>query len=112
MKHLITGGSGFIGNLVARRLRARGDEVRILDLWSDPSRPANIEFVHGSITDAAIVGSAMRDVDVVHHGAALVAQTGAGRAYQAVNVEGSRIVAEAAARAGATAVVDISSTSF
>src|SRR3546814_2401345 len=42
MKHLITGGSGFIGNLTARRLRERGDGVRLLDIWADPSRPKDI----------------------------------------------------------------------
>ncbi len=111
MRHLITGGSGLIGNLVARRLRTRGDQVRVLDLWSDPERPADIEFIQGSILDAGTVASAMRDVDVVHHGAALVAQTGAGDAFRAVNVEGSRIVADAAVAAQARAVVHISSTS-
>ena len=35
MKHLITGGSGFLGNLIARRLHARGEQVRILDVWED-----------------------------------------------------------------------------
>ncbi|MFY8174473.1 NAD-dependent epimerase/dehydratase family protein, partial [Planktothrix agardhii] len=35
MKHLITGGSGFLGNLIARRLYQRGEEVRILDIWED-----------------------------------------------------------------------------
>jgi len=33
MKHLITGGSGFLGNLIARRLHARGEQMRILDVW-------------------------------------------------------------------------------
>ena len=44
MKHLVTGGSGFLGNLIARRLRARGETVRILDIWEDASRPADIEY--------------------------------------------------------------------
>ncbi len=35
MKHLITGGSGFLGNLIARRLHTRGEHVRILDVWED-----------------------------------------------------------------------------
>jgi len=30
VKHLVTGGSGFLGNLIARRLLARGERVAIL----------------------------------------------------------------------------------
>src|SRR3546814_5810909 len=52
----------------------------------------------------------MRDVDVVHHNAALVAQTDAGRHYWDVNVDGTRIVAEEAAKARVKAVVHISTT--
>jgi nucleoside-diphosphate-sugar epimerase len=111
MKHLITGGSGFIGNLVARRLRERGEQVRVLDVWADPSRPADIEYVECSVLDRAGVARAMQGIDVVHHNAALVAQTDAGRQYWQVNVEGSRIVVEAAARAGVQAVIHTSSTS-
>jgi nucleoside-diphosphate-sugar epimerase len=111
MKHLITGGSGFVGNLVARRLRDRGEHVRILDIWEDSSRPEEIEYVECSVLDRGGVARAMRGIDVVHHNAALVAQTNAGRRYWEVNVEGSRVVAEEAARAGVQAIIHTSSTS-
>lgn len=110
MRHLVTGGSGFIGHLVARRLRERGETVRVLDVWRDTSQRQDVEFVECSVLDRAGVRAAMRDVDVVHHGAALVAQTGAGHRFQAVNVDGSRIVAEEAARQRVRAIVHISST--
>lgn len=111
MKHLITGGSGFVGNLVARRLRERGDHVRVLDVWDDPSRPADIQYFGCGVLDREGVAQAMRGVDVVHHNAALVAQTAAGKKYWEVNVEGSRIVAEEAAKAGVQAFIHTSSTS-
>jgi nucleoside-diphosphate-sugar epimerase len=110
MKHLITGGSGFVGNLTARRLRERGEEVRILDIWSDPSRPSDIEYVESSVLNRDGVAAALRGVDIVHHNAALVAQTDAGKDYWNVNVEGTRIVAEEAANAGVKAIVHVSST--
>lgn len=110
MRHLITGGSGFIGNLTARRLRERGDEVRILDIWDDPSRPRDIQFINSSVLDRDGVAAAMADVDMVHHNAALVAQTDAGGQYWQVNVEGTRIVTEEAARAGVKRLVHVSST--
>lgn len=111
MRHLITGGSGFVGNLVARRLRERGEQVRILDVWEDPSRPQDIEYVECSVLQRDGVARAMQGIDVVHHNAALVAQTDAGKDYWQVNVEGSRIVAEEAAKAGAQAIIHTSSTS-
>lgn len=97
MKHLITGGSGFLGNLIARRLLAGGEQVRILDVWEDPSRPPEIEFVQGDVRDAAGVRKALEGIDVVHHNAALVPLTKSGQDFASVNVEGSRTVAEQAA---------------
>ncbi len=111
MKHLVTGGSGFVGNLVARRLRDRGEQVRILDIWEDPSRPKEIEYVGCSVLDRDSVARAMQGIDVVHHNAALVAQTKAGKKYWKVNVDGSRVVAEEAAKAGVQALIHTSSTS-
>lgn len=108
--HLITGGSGFIGIRLAERLRARGERVRVLDLADDPARHREVEFVPGSVTDAATVAAAMRGVDVVHHNAALVAQSAAGRAYYAVNETGSRIVAEVAVLARVRMVMHLSTT--
>lgn len=110
MRHLITGGSGFVGNLVARRLRERGEEVRILDIWEDPERRKDSEFFKVSVTDRDGVRRAMEGVDVVHHNAALVAQTDAGKRYWDVNCEGSKIVAEEAVRAGAKSFVHVSTT--
>ncbi len=110
MKHLITGGSGFVGNLVARRLLDRGEEVRILDIWEDPSRPEDIEYVECNVLNGDGVARAMQGVDIVHHNAALVAQTNAGKKYWEVNVEGARIVAEEAAKAGVEGFIHTSST--
>lgn len=112
MKHLITGGSGFLGNLIARRLHARGEHVRILDVWEDTSRPKEIEFAKCDIQDAAGVARAMRDVDVVHHNVALVPLTKAGGDFWAVNVEGSRIAAEQAVKAGVKTFIHMSSSAI
>jgi len=97
MKHLITGGSGFLGNLIARRLLAEGETVRILDIWDEPTRPPEIEFVHCDVRDAAGVGKALAGIDIVHHNAALVPLTKSGKEFASVNIDGSRIVAEQAA---------------
>ena len=39
---LVTGGSGYFGSLLVRKLVERGDEVRILDLHDTDDRPAGV----------------------------------------------------------------------
>ncbi|MEH2290113.1 NAD-dependent epimerase/dehydratase family protein [Nostoc sp.] len=111
-KHLVTGGSGFLGNLIARRLYERGESVKILDIWEDPTRPKEIEFIHCDIRDRNRVAAAMRDVDVVHHNVALVPLTKSGSKFWEVNVEGSRIAAEEAVKAGVQSFIHMSSSAI
>jgi len=110
--HLVTGGSGFLGNLIARRLLARGERVKILDIWEDASRPREIEFIRCDILNRDGVLQAMRGVDIVHHNVALVPLTKSGKRFWTVNVEGSRIAAEAAAKAGVQAFIHMSSSAI
>src|SRR5262249_10179711 len=98
MVHLVTGGSGFLGNLIARRLLARGEKVKVLDIWEDPTRPRDIEFIRCDIRDEAAVLGAMQGVAVVHHNAALVPLTKSGSKFWDINVEGSRTAANAAVK--------------
>jgi nucleoside-diphosphate-sugar epimerase len=108
--HLITGGSGFFGNLIARRLVARGDRVKVLDIWEDPTRPKEIDYFQCDILDPNGLREAMRGISVVHHNAALVPLTKAGEQFWRVNVEGSRNTAQAAVEAGVQAFVYMSSS--
>ncbi|RAQ39283.1 epimerase, partial [Arthrospira sp. O9.13F] len=108
MKHLVTGGSGFLGNLIARRLSQRGEEVKILDIWEDPTRPQDIEYINCDIRDRQGVAAAMKGVDIVHHNVALVPLTKSGNKFWEVNVEGSRIAAEEAAKAGVSSFIHMS----
>jgi nucleoside-diphosphate-sugar epimerase len=94
--HLVTGGSGFVGSNIARLLRERGEEVRVLDIWQDDSQQSDIEFVLADINDREAVEKAMRGVSYVHHNVALVPLAKAGRRFWAVNVEGTRTALEAA----------------
>jgi len=112
MKHLITGGSGFLGNLIARRLRERGETVTVLDIWEDTSRPKDIGYVHCDIRDRGGVARAMQGVDIVHHNVALVPLTKSGDKFWEVNVDGSRIAAEEAVRAGVKSFIHMSSSAI
>jgi nucleoside-diphosphate-sugar epimerase len=112
LKHLVTGGCGFLGTLITRRLLERGESVATLDVWEDPARPKGAAFIRGDVCDRAAVAQAMAGVAVVHHTAALVPLSKAGDLFRRVNVEGSRIVAEEAVRAGAQVFVHMSSSAI
>ncbi|MFZ1947537.1 MAG: SDR family oxidoreductase [bacterium] len=77
-RNLVTGGAGFIGSNLARRLVSLGEEVVILDDFSTGKR-ANledirdrVEVLQGSICDPDLVRRAVRGVHTVFHEAAVV----------------------------------------
>ncbi|MDR1656046.1 MAG: NAD-dependent epimerase/dehydratase family protein [Deltaproteobacteria bacterium] len=109
--HLVTGGNGFLGHLITVRLLEAGQKVRVLDIWSDQTLPAGAEFINADVRDPKAVAAAMEGVEVVHHNAALVPITKSGDVFQQVNVDGSRIVAQAAVKAGVKCFIHMSSSS-
>lgn len=78
MRFLITGGTGFIGSRLARRLLADGHEVRLLSLVNTSAEAANAvdltargaELLTASVADRAVHEPAVDGVDIVHHVAA------------------------------------------
>jgi 2-alkyl-3-oxoalkanoate reductase len=106
---LVTGASGFLGRAVAAELRRAGHEVRTLQ--RRPSGVAGATDVLGSVTDAETLDRAVTGVDGVVHLAAKVSLAGDPREFTAVNVEGTRMLLDAASRAGIGRVVHVSSPS-
>ena len=110
MKALVTGASGFIGTHVVAALAAAGHEVRAFDRRAPAEVPAGVETVAGDVLDANALARAAQGCDAVFHLAALYSYARAhARAMQAVNVEGTRAVLDAAARSGVRRVVHTSS---
>ena len=75
--HLVTGGAGFIGSHLVRRLLADGFRVRVVDNLATGNQ-ANlaevadrIEFVEGDLQDPAVAERAVDGADVAYHLAAL-----------------------------------------
>jgi farnesol dehydrogenase len=107
MKVLLVGGTGFLGKNVARRLQARGHELRILAREaSDLSGlPAEAEIVRGDVTDPDSLKRGAEGCGAVFHMAALVKMWVPDRArFDAVNVGGLRNALAAAQGAGARLV--------
>src|SRR5262245_53351050 len=100
MLTLVTGGSGYFGETVVRRLLERGDRVRVLDLVDNEDRPSQVEFVRGDVRDPEVVRRAMVGVEVVHHDVAQVPLAKDREKFWSVNVGGTLMVMEAALQAG------------
>src|SRR5262249_7226510 len=113
MKALVTGAAGFIGAHVVRALVEAGHAVRALHLPTDDLRAlrgVDVERVIGDVTDRASVRAAVRGADWVFHLAALYSLwTRDPWRMRRVNVHGTRIVLEEAARAGVVRAVHTSS---
>ena len=75
-KYLVTGGAGFIGSNICKKLVSQDCFVRVVDnlLTGKKSNLADIidkiEFIQADMGDSEVAQSAMKDIDVVlHHGA-------------------------------------------
>jgi len=115
LRVLVTGGCGFIGRHLCRRLRADGHEIRVLDDLSTGQRdllPDDTELVVGDVARADTCDAAMDGVDRCVHLAAIASvpqcQADWSRA-SSVNLIGTVNVFAAAARHGAVPVVYASS---
>ncbi|MGP1273478.1 MAG: NAD-dependent epimerase/dehydratase family protein [Phycisphaerales bacterium] len=100
MKVLVTGGTGFTGSHLVRRLIRKGDEVVVLDnqpgLFHDELRDLGATIHIGSVTDREIVNKATEGCEVVQHTAAAFRKLNVpDRHYWDVNVEGTRNVCNA-----------------
>ena len=95
----VTGASGRLGCALVRALLARGDTVKVLELGAGvPASLAglDVDLVHGSVTDKRAVGTLVDGVERVYHLAAKVdLNRDRDGSVRAVNVEGTRRVAEA-----------------
>ena len=76
-KYLVTGGAGFIGSRICRKLVSQGCFVRVVDnlLTGKKSNLAaiidKIEFIEADMGDSEVAQSAVQDIDVVFHEGAL-----------------------------------------
>lgn len=111
MRVLLTGGRGFVGRRLALRLREAGHSVRLL-LRPPVADAPGFETVVGDLTDPASLDAAARGVDLVVHSAALMSEQEhrPWAEFVATNVAGTRALADAGKRGGASLFVHLSTT--
>jgi nucleoside-diphosphate-sugar epimerase len=113
MKVLVTGGTGFVGSHLVRRLLARAHQVTSLDknpgLADDELRALGATLVTGSVTEGDDVERVTAGQELVFH---LASPFGdllqPDVAYRAIEIEGTRNVLAAAERHGVRRVVHCS----
>jgi dTDP-L-rhamnose 4-epimerase len=105
MKVLVTGGAGFIGTHLVRRLLREGYSVAVLDNFSfqvhgeyhalAPDLTDHVELYRADVRDTAVLSKALSHRDAIVH---LAAETGTGQSmyeierYQQVNIGGTAAI--------------------
>lgn len=108
----ISGGAGFLGLHLARRLVADGRRVRTLDLapLDDDVLEGRVEELRGDVRREADARRLVAGADVLVHAAAALPIQVSRNAIRSVNVEGAAVTLAAALEAGVRRVVLVSST--
>ena len=110
---LVTGGGGYVGSHIMRRLVGRGDAVRAL--VRDEARVQregrldglSVEIVSGDVTVHDSLLPAFENVDAVIHTVAIAIEKG-DKSYEEVNYQGTVNVVEAAQAAGVRRLINLS----
>jgi nucleoside-diphosphate-sugar epimerase len=112
MNVLVTGGGGFLGGAIVRRLRERGDRVRSFSRGHYPELDALGVTQHpGDLADPLAVSRAAAGCDIIFHVAAKAGVGGRYRDYHRANVLGTANVLTACRHHGIARLVYTSSPS-
>src|SRR5213078_1085680 len=112
MKWAISGGAGFLGLHLARRLVADGHAVRTLDLapLDDPDLEGLVEELQGDVRATGDARRLVDSADVLVHAAAALPIQASRESIRSVNVGGTATLLAAASEAGVRRHVLVSST--
>jgi len=121
MKFAITGGAGFVGSHIVKKLINDGHKVIVIDNLKTGKKEnlgahiANVEFIQGDIRDYDLLKNSFKNIDGVFHQAALASVPDSFRIpneYHDVNVTGTENIFKLAAQEGFKAVYASSSSVY
>jgi len=121
-KALVTGADGFIGSHLTELLLEKGYKVKALSYYNsfnnwgwleDIPENSNLEVITGDVRDPHFIKSALQEVDIVFHLAALIAiphSYYAPDSYVDTNIKGTLNVCQAARELGGIRVINTSTS--
>jgi len=121
MKYLVTGGAGFIGSHLTKKLVENGDSVTVIDNLNTgkeenlESVRNKIDFEHANILDTELLEKVVKNVDGVFHQAALASVQDSflkKNEYNNVNVNGTENIFRLAQKYGFKVVYASSSSIY
>jgi NADH dehydrogenase len=110
---VVTGGSGYLGSHIVKRLAEMGRSVRALVRSRQQAEKEErlkglaIEWAEGDVTRLDTLGLAMQGATAVIHTVAIAVEKG-GRKYETINYQGAVNVVEAAKAAGVRRFINVS----
>ena len=110
MRAFVTGGSGFIGGALIRRLRAEGAEVSALarsDASAAKVSEVGAEPARGDLDDVEAMAAGAQGCELAFHAAAALGEWGRREDFERGNVQGTGNALEAARRAGVRRFVHV-----
>ena len=97
MKALVTGGAGYFGELLSRKLLERGYSVRIFDVNRPTTTDPRIQVMQADIRDSSAILTACEGIDVAFHNVAQVPLAKDKKLFWSVNRDGTKNLLEACA---------------
>jgi len=112
MRVCLTGGTGFVGQALVKRLLANGAQACVLARPSpraDALAAQGAEVIGGDLADAAALRRAVEGAEIIIHAAAMVDALGTRQKFYDANVRGTDAVLQASLRAKPRRIIYLSS---
>jgi len=108
---LVTGGSGFAGSHVVKRLVDMGSNVTIIDIEEpDSSIKNDVEFFNIDIRNYEKLNNVCKDIDYIFHTVSLVPISKADKQFELVNANGTRNIIEVAKNQNVESLIHLSTS--
>jgi len=112
-KHFVTGAAGFLGSQIVEKLCQIGEtDITAFDIIKCDHTFEGVNYVQGTVLDKELLLKLTKNVDYIHHNAALVPLTKSGREFYNVNVIGTRNIVECCQRNNVKNLIHMSSSAI